>query len=162
VSLSLSLYLYIVPSILSTVLQKEKALVTPQLPKLESFSSLLFRFAFSESKRWESEQKSQIFERENREAWWVLLFFFFFLEGDMGEKDDGLGLGLGLGLSLGLGCGGNLQTSLNMNPIHRPQPSQMVQNLDKRSTPWNEMFQFPGKLSVFALMRCFSFSKLRI
>jgi hypothetical protein len=89
-------------------------------------------------------------------------FFFFFLEGDMGEKDDGLGLGLGLGLSLGLGCGGNLQTSLNMNPIHRPQPSQMVQNLDKRSTPWNEMFQFPGKLSVFALMRCFSFSKLRI
>jgi len=52
--------------------------VTPQLPKLESFSSLLFRFAFSESKRWESEQKSQIFERENREAgielglgmWW--------------------------------------------------------------------------------------------
>jgi len=78
VSLSLSLYLYIVPSILSTVLQKEKALVTPQLPKLESFSSLLFRFAFSESKRWESEQKSQIFERENREAWWVLLFFFFF------------------------------------------------------------------------------------
>ncbi|XP_062175612.1 homeobox-leucine zipper protein HAT3 [Alnus glutinosa] len=63
----------------------------------------------------------------------------------MGEKDDGLGLGLGLGLSLGSGCGGNLQTSLNMNPIHRPQPSQMVQNLDKRSTPWNEMFQFPDR-----------------
>jgi hypothetical protein len=68
----------------------------------------------------------------------------------MGEKDDGLGLGLGLGLSLSLGCGGNLQTSVKMNPMHnKPQPSQMVQNHDKKSSPWNEMFQFPGNLSVF-------------
>lgn len=66
----------------------------------------------------------------------------------MGEKDDGLGLGLGLGLSLSLGCGGNLQTSVKINPMQK-QPSQMVQNHDKKTTPWNEIFQFPGKLSVF-------------
>lgn len=82
----------------------------------------------------------------------------------MGEKDDGLGLGLGLGLSLSLGCGGNLQTSVKMNPMQNKQPpSQMVQNHDKKSSPWNEMFQFPGNLSVFCSYGFyFSLSKFRI
>lgn len=81
----------------------------------------------------------------------------------MGEKNEELGLSLGLGLSLSLGCGGNLSSG-KMNPMHKP--SRLVQNHSPKG-PWNEMFQFPGKLlkvvlSIFYNMFFFFFFKLKI